>query len=61
MKLVFLLLFSNIVPLACVFAAFNMAANGVKGWGWFLAIAAAFSVSYGGKRSDKEDEEKTEE
>ena len=62
MKLVFLILFSNLVPLACVFSAFYMAANGVKGWGWFLAIAAALAVSYGGSKSDKkENEEKTNE
>lgn len=62
MKLVLLILFSNLVPLACVFAAFNMAMDGVKGWGWFLAIAAALAISYGGNKSDKgKTEEKTDE
>lgn len=40
MRDVVLSLAGNIVSLACVIAALTMAVKGVKGWGWFLLIAA---------------------
>ena len=53
MKFALMNLTANLVSLACVGSAVYLAVHDVKGWGWFLLVAA---LSYGAYRNVGKDE-----
>lgn len=45
MRTILQLLIMEMASMICAAAAFYLAAHGIEGWGWFLAVAVLTTVS----------------
>lgn len=57
-KLIMAIFLMNITSITCAVGAILLALNGIRGWGWFLAISILSIVTYEHKSTKGDEDDK---